>query len=34
MVSENKLLRKIFAFQKDVVAEGWEKLHNEEIQNL
>jgi hypothetical protein len=34
MVSENRVLRKIFGPKKEEVAGGWRRLHNEELHNL
>lgn len=34
MVSENRVLWKKFAFKRERVAEGWEKLSNEELHNF
>jgi hypothetical protein len=33
-VFENRVLRTIFRPNRDEVAEGWRKLHNEELNNL
>jgi hypothetical protein len=33
-VFENRLLRKIFRPKREEVAEGWRRLHNEELHNL
>jgi hypothetical protein len=33
-VFENKLLRRIFGSKREKVAEGWRRLHNEELHNL
>jgi hypothetical protein len=33
-VSENRVLRRIFGPKREVVAEGWRRLHNEELHNL
>jgi hypothetical protein len=33
-MSENRLLRRIFRPERDEVAAGWRRLHNEELQNL
>jgi hypothetical protein len=33
-VFENRMLRRIFGSKKDEVTGGWQKLHNEELQNL
>jgi hypothetical protein len=32
-VSENRVLRRIFALKRKEVAGGWRKLHNEELHN-
>jgi hypothetical protein len=34
MVSENRVLRRIFGPKREEVAEGWRRLHNEELHNL
>jgi hypothetical protein len=31
---ENRVLRRIFGQRRDEVAEGWRKLHNEELRDL
>jgi hypothetical protein len=33
-VSENRVLRGIFGPKREEVAEGWGRLHNEELHNL
>jgi hypothetical protein len=33
IVSENRALKRIFGHKREV-AEGWRKLHNEELRNL
>jgi hypothetical protein len=33
-VFENRVLRRIFGPKRDEVAEGWRKLHNEELHNF
>jgi hypothetical protein len=33
-VYENKVLRRIFEPKREQVAEGWRRLHNEELHNL
>jgi hypothetical protein len=33
-VFENRVLKKIFAPEKDEIIGGWRKLHNEELHNL
>jgi hypothetical protein len=33
-VFENRMLRRIFGPKREEVAEGWRKLHNEELHNL
>jgi hypothetical protein len=33
-VFENRVLRRTFGPKRDEVAEGWRKLHNEELHNL
>jgi hypothetical protein len=33
-VSENRVLRRIFGPKREEVAEGWRRLHNEELRNL
>jgi hypothetical protein len=34
MVSENRVLRRIFGPKGDEVTGGWRKLHNDELHNL
>jgi hypothetical protein len=34
MVSENRVLRRIFGLKKEEVAGDWRRLHNEELYNL
>jgi hypothetical protein len=31
---ENRVLRRIFGFEREEVRGGWRKLHNEELHNL
>jgi hypothetical protein len=33
-VYENRVLRRIFGPKREAVAEGWRRLHNEELRNL
>jgi hypothetical protein len=33
-VFENRVLRKILGAKREEVAEGWRRLHNEELHNL
>jgi hypothetical protein len=33
-VSENRVLRRIFAHKEEEVAGGWRRLHNEELHSL
>jgi hypothetical protein len=33
-VSENRVLRRIFGPEREEVAGGWRRLHNEELHNL
>jgi hypothetical protein len=33
-ISENRVLRIIFALNRDEVTEGWRKLHNKDLHNL
>jgi hypothetical protein len=33
-VSENRVLRRIFVLEREEVAGGWRRLHNEELHNL
>jgi hypothetical protein len=33
-VLENRVLRRIFGLKREEVAEGWRRLHNEELHNL
>jgi hypothetical protein len=33
-VFENRVLRRIFGLKREEVAEGWRRLHNEELRNL
>jgi hypothetical protein len=34
MVFENRALRTIFGLEREEVAGGWRRLHNEELHNL
>jgi hypothetical protein len=34
LIFEDKALRRIFGTQKEEVAGGWRRLHNEELHNL
>jgi hypothetical protein len=33
-LNENRVLRRIFGPEREEVAEGWRRLHNEELHNL
>jgi hypothetical protein len=33
-VFENRVLRRIFGSKREEMAEGWRRLHNEELHNL
>jgi hypothetical protein len=34
LMSENRMLRRIFGPSRDEVTGGWRKMHNEELHNL